>query len=84
MLHRACPYPHDEERVFHGNRIGGDPSEAALNADDLLPGFDQLQRELARLNANPELHRKELQLRAHFDKQMTTLASRKEQRYCKL
>ena len=74
MLHRACPYPHDEERVFHGNRIGGDESESALNIDDPLPGFDELQRELERLAANPELQQMELQLRAHFDKQMSNPA----------
>lgn len=81
MLHRACPYPHDEVRVFHGNRIGGDASEAALNVDDLLPGFEQLQHELERLRTNPELQRNEMQLRAHFDKQMcsSTLAQTQQQ-----
>ena len=74
MLHRACPYPPNEARIFHGNRIGGDASEAALNVDDLLPGLEQLQRQLERMKANPELVRKELQLRAHFDEQMSTLA----------
>lgn len=80
VLHRACPYPHDEMRVFHGNRIGGDSSEAAINANDPLPGFEQLRRELDRLATNPGLQSQELELRAYFDQQMpaAVLAQKKQ------
>ena len=77
MIHRACPYPPDEKRIFHGNRIGGDESEAALNTDDALPGFEQLQHELERVAANPELQERELRLRAHFDEAMPPAAPRR-------
>jgi hypothetical protein len=84
MLHRACPYPHEEVRVFHGNRIGGDESEAALNVDDPLPGLEQLQHALERLDANPELQHNELQLRAHFDEQMFILPQQQQHGSSKL
>ena len=67
MLHRACPYPADEPRIFHGNRIGGDESEAALNAIDSAPGQAALDAELRRVAADPALVERELRLRAYFD-----------------
>jgi alpha-ketoglutarate-dependent taurine dioxygenase len=68
VLHRAtASCPAGEPRVFHGNRIGGDESEAAINASDPAPGQQQLERELARIATQPELVQRELALRSYFD-----------------
>ena len=73
MIHRACPYPADEVRILAGNRIGGDSSEAALNADDPMPGHAPLQAELQRIAAERERFvQREMELRAHFDAHMPT------------
>jgi alpha-ketoglutarate-dependent taurine dioxygenase len=71
MLHRACPYPSHQRRVFMGNRIGGEASEAALNAAEAAPGRAQLGLELRRIAAAPgRFEAGERALRAHFDAHM--------------
>ena len=77
MLHRACHAcpGSGEPRMFHGNRVGGDESEAALNADALEPGFAQLQQELRWIDTHPELVERELRLREEFDRQHAVMTA---------